>query len=190
MSDAQVVGMSQYQNGSSDLIDVGNQVRAKAKVKNPNRKESFFILVAESISNDYRVKWHGFKMQCNLTEIQGISCGRENYGQGDLRVNSSPVCKAMIELLDEKGNVVNCAESTGPKCNQSGGSHKITPISISNNSQAIEFAPIVTYITGGSAPYPKAVVCNFCFNLSKDELSRIRTARASLEWEDNASFVN
>ena len=190
MAESQVVGMSQYQNRSSDLIDIGNQVRSKAMMKNPNRKESFFILVAESISSDLRVKWRGFKMQCDLTEIQGMSFERSNHGEGELTIKSSPVCKVMIELLDEKGSVVSCAESKGPKCYQNGGSHKITPIGISNESQAIEFAPIVTYINGGSAPYPKSVVCNFCFNLSKEELSRIRTARASLEWEDNASFLN
>ena len=185
MAEAQMSGISQF--SGEQCRDVYNEVRRNAKLKDPNRSETLFLIVAESISSDLRVKWRGFKVPCDLSKLDPISCSKlGEYGQEThLHVTKYPKGKVVVEFLNEEGAVIASDESKNMHAyGRSGGT--LVPFSFANNDQAIEFGPLPTGgIEAGQALDPKVDFYRFVFKLSKKELEKVRSVTARIEWDDD-----
>lgn len=192
MAEAQMAGISKYSGDGPMLWDSTNTVRSNAKLNVPNRRETLFLLVAESISADYRVKWRGFKVPCDLTKLDPISCserGKEYGRTAGLSVAKWPKGKVIVEFLDENGSVISSDESRESSGGGSG-SGVLAPFGISNESQAIEFGALPTDSSGGQAINPNFDFYRFVFKLSNKELEKVRSVTARIQWDDDQVGFN
>jgi hypothetical protein len=192
MAEAQMAGVSRYTgnppaiNGPM-IFDLNNPVRRNAKLMEPNRRETLFLIVGENISADYRVKWRGFKVPCDLTKLDPISCREmgSEYGRGaGLSVAKWPEGKVIVEFLDENGSVIVSDESKGAT-GDGVPRGVLAPFAIANDSQAIEFSPLPTDSIGSHAINPNFDFYRFVFKLSNKELEKVRSVTARIEWDDD-----
>jgi hypothetical protein len=191
------------------LVDINNNLRIKATSEEPNRKEQFFVNVAESFSNNGAAKWTAYKIQGDMTSLPGMTFREEN---GRLSLVGITSAKLIIELHDKDGSIVAAAETKkfghiessksavknsncifDPTDDREargiyvgGGGSALNLLSLPNGkeSDGIELGPLpccaYAYPTYG---VPGAFGSVFKFNIGKEELGKVSKITARLEWK-------
>jgi hypothetical protein len=190
-------GLSIYQKRDPYLSDdQTNQIRGIARSENgkSNKRQFFFLSIAESLANNGTTKWSAYKIECDMTKLRCIELVKS--GLGNLNVNGSSKAKLQLELQDQNGKTLAGSETNlfGPIKGKHGvfifnperGDYgeggvygaKLRLVQTSEYTDCLELPPF----PGDGIPGEYG--CIFKLKIPKADLGAISKIVAKLEWDD------
>ena len=114
MQSAKMTGLSLYkkvEGSSTKLEDENNPVRPKAWSGHTggNKREFFFLSVAESLANNGTTKWSAYKFECDMTKIKGLKL---RLNGDDLILDTSSNAKLRLEFQNSEGDTLAGSEAS------------------------------------------------------------------------------
>jgi hypothetical protein len=105
------VGGKMLAYAGKKLVDENNNVRPKSKSEEggSNRKEMFFINVAESFGNNGSTRWVSYKIEGDMTKLPGMVFSENEKG---ISLKKIATAKLFIELQKGDGSIVSGAETS------------------------------------------------------------------------------
>ena len=172
-----------------------NQIRGIAQSENgkSNKRQFFFLSIAESLANNGTTKWSAYKIECDMTKLRCIELVKS--GLGNLNVNGSSKAKLQLELQDQNGKTIAGSETRKfgpikgkrifvfnperPDSNEGGMyGETLHLVTTSEDKDCLELPPF----PGGVIPGEYG--CIFKLKIPKADLGAISKIVAKLEWDD------
>ena len=114
LQSAKISGISLYKNRGRgfgvELVDDNNPIRPKAWSGSGkgNKREVFFLSVAESLASNGSAKWSAYKFDCDMTKIKGLKLKQSG---NTLILDSCSRAKLQLELQDKNSDTLAGCET-------------------------------------------------------------------------------